>query len=197
MSFSFAEQKEENMYHISNDERAKKSARKIGCGLLYCLKDKNFTEITVTEVQKASNVGRATFYRLFDNITDVLSYLCDNVFEKVGREYKGMNRANSKETSLIFIREWMENKTLLQAIADCNRMDLLYDSHVKYIGNNEKIFFDLSVPREQMNYLFMTMTACTSACLGAWLKNGAYETAEQLQDRLGDCFKTLCGIFAE
>ncbi len=63
------------MYHISKDERAKKSAIKIGNGLLRCLKTKEFYQITVTDIQKTSNVGRATFYRLFDNITDVLSYL--------------------------------------------------------------------------------------------------------------------------
>lgn len=184
------------MYHISNDERARKSARKISNGLLNCLKNKNFTEITVTDVQKSSNVGRATFYRLFDNITDVLSYLCDNIFEKVGQEFKSMRQLNQKETSLKFIQEWMNNKTLLKVIVDCNRMDFLYNSHSKYLGNNIEFFFpNLSISKEQMNYLLMTMTSCTSACLVAWIKNGAYENAEQLQNRLSDCFKTICNIF--
>lgn len=184
------------MYHISNDERAKKSAEKIGNGLLNCLNNKNLTEITVTDVQKASGVGRATFYRLFDNVTDVLSYLCDNVFEKIGSQYKETGNNDSKQTSLKFIKEWMNNKTLLKAIIDCNRMDLLYNSHAKYIGNNVEFFFpNLSIPQEQLNYLLITMTACVSSCLTAWFKNGAYETAEQLQNRLGDCFKTLSNIF--
>lgn len=186
------------MYHISKDKRAKKSAQKLGDGLLRCLNNKSFNDITVTDVQKASGVGRATFYRLFDNITDILAYLCDNIFEKVGCEYKGINKDNSKETSLKFIREWMNNRTLLQAIVDCNRMDFIYSSHAKYIGNHSELFFSsTSVPKEQLNYLLMTMTACTSACLSAWVKNGAYETAEQLQDRLSGCFKALCNIFNE
>ncbi len=184
------------MYHISDDERAKKSAQKIGSGLLTCLKNKSFDEITVTDVQKASTVGRATFYRLFDNITDVLSYLCDKMFEKIGSEFERNSKCNSKETSLKFIQEWMDNKTLLQAIVDCNRVDFLYNSHAKYIGNNVDFFFpNLSIPKEQLNYLLMTMTACTSACLSAWLKNGAHQTAEQLQNILCNCFETLYSIF--
>lgn len=184
------------MYHISNDERARKSARKIGNGLLNCLKTKGFFEITVTDVQKASDVGRATFYRLFDNITDILSYLCDNVFERVGYEYEKMNNFNSKESILIFIQEWMNNKDLLKAIVDCNRMDFLYNSHSKYISNNMEIFFpNLSTSKEQLDYLLVTMTACISAYLSVWLKNGAFETAEQLYDRLSNCFKTLCDIY--
>lgn len=184
------------MYHISNDERAKKSANKIGNGLIRCLKNKNFTEITVTDVQKTSNVGRATFYRLFDNISDVLSYLCDNVFEKVGQKYKVMKEFDSKEASLKFIREWMDNKDLLKAIVECNRLDFIYNSHIKYVNHNTGLLFsNLSCSEEQLNYLLMTMTACISACLSAWLKNGGYETAEQLHDRLSNCFKTLCNIF--
>ena len=32
--------------------------------------------ITITDIQKASGVGRATFYRSFDNINDVLYWQC-------------------------------------------------------------------------------------------------------------------------
>lgn len=189
-------QKEGLVYHISNDERAKKSAKKIGDGLLHCLKTKKFTAITVTDVQKAANVGRATFYRLFGNIADVLSYLCDSVFEEVGRKYEKNNNFNPQETSLKFIREWMQNKALLEAIVDCNRMDILYETHLKYLGVNKDFFFpNVSLNEEATTYLMMTMTACTSACLAAWLKNGAYETAEQLQSRMGSCFYMLCAAF--
>lgn len=184
------------MYHISNDLRAKKSADKIGLGLLKCLNNKNFVAITVTDVQKTSSIGRATFYRLFDNITDVLSYLCDSVFEKVGLEFKKMTNFNQKESLLKFIQEWMDNKMLLKAIVDSSRIDILYDSHTKYIGNNLDYFFPgLSINEEQTNYLLMTMTSCISACLTAWIKNGAFESAEQLQTQLFNCFKILSNIF--
>lgn len=184
------------MYHIPNDARAIKSAYKIGNGLLTCLNSKSFLEITITDVQKASAVGRATFYRLFDNITDVLAYLCDNVFEKVGSVCLKTDYFDSKETALNFIQEWMNNKVLLKAIVDSNRMDLLYDSHSKYLGKNFDYFFsNRSISEEQLTYLLTTMTACISACLTAWLKNGAHESAEQLRLRLGDCFSTLSAIF--
>lgn len=184
------------MYHISNDLRAKKSAQKIGTGLLKCLNNKSFTEITVTDVQKISSVGRATFYRLFDNITDVLSYLCDSIFEKVGLEFKKMNKFNHKESILFFIQEWMNNKTLLKAIVDSNRIDLLYDAHNKYIRKNLDFFFSgISIDDEHANYLLMTMTSCISAFLTAWIKNGSHESAKQLQNQLFKCFSTLSNNF--
>lgn len=184
------------MYHISNDKRATKSADLVGAGMLKCLEQKAFTEITVTDVQKASAVGRATFYRLFDNTADVLSYLCDSIFEKVSKEYAEFNSLNADETMLTFIRVWMENKTLLKAIADSNRMDFIYQSHIKYLLPVRDRFLPQNTMDETQNtYLVTTLTACTSAFLTAWSRNGAKESAEQLQLRIKECFRTLGQIF--
>ena len=68
------------MYHIKNDVRSQKSAKFISEGLQKCLAYKTFSEITITDVLRASYVGRATFYRLFDNLSDVLAYLCIPTF---------------------------------------------------------------------------------------------------------------------
>lgn len=184
------------MYHISKDLRAKKSAEKIGKGLLSCLKNKNFIEITITDIQKSSSISRATFYRLFDNIYDVLSYLCDNLFEKVNKQFKSIDNYNTKTTSLKFIQELMNNKSLLSALLNCNRMDILYYSHLKYISKNINYFFpNSSINKEQTNYLILTMTSLISSFLTAWLKNGSYETAEQIQTRLKNSLKILSNIF--
>lgn len=184
------------MYHISKDLRAKRSAEKIGNGLLSCLKNKNFIEITVTDIQKSSSISRATFYRLFDNIYDVLSYLCDNLFEEVNKQFKLIDKHNPKKTSLKFIQELMNNKSLLSALINCGRMDILYNSHLKYISKNIDYFFpNSSINKEQMNYLMITMTSLISSYLTAWLKNGSYETAEEIQNRLKNSLKILYNIF--
>ncbi len=185
------------MYHIPDDKRAKRSAERIGKSLLTCLNNKNFAEVTVTEIQKTAAVGRATFYRLFDNTADVLAFLCDNVFEQVGRGYLETNTNNPKKLTIDFIRKWMENKSLLKAIADCNRMDFIYNAHVKYLGENIDFFFpSIQTDKTQITYLMTTMTACTSAFLTAWLKNGEKETAEQLQNKLKNCFALLYAVYA-
>lgn len=184
------------MYHISNDKRAKKSAERIGKGLLFCLRTKSFSQITVTDVQKNSSVGRASFYRLFDNTADVLSYLCDGVFEKAGRDFSTIKPQNPKRTTLKFIECWMNDKTLLNAIIDCNRIDFLYNAHYKYVAKDINLFFpDEKLDEVKTNYLITTMTACTAAFLTAWLKNGGKETAEQLQYNLKNCFAALNKIF--
>lgn len=188
------EQKVIKMYHISKDKRAKVSAEKIGNGFVQCLQTKSFTDITVTEVQKKSGVGRATFYRLFDNTSDVLSFLCDRIFVEAGKEFSKMKNPTTDQTTLCFIERCMENKLLLKAIIESNRMDLLYNAHVKFIGQAQTYFFP-ETNKEELNYLLITLTACISAFVIAWQKNGSKETAENLQNRLKVCLKTLNKIF--
>ena len=65
------------MYHIKNDKRCLKSAERIGDALRSMLDEKPLSDITVTDIQRLSETGRSTFYRLFDNIDDVLLYIAE------------------------------------------------------------------------------------------------------------------------
>jgi len=65
------------MYHIKNDKRCLASAKKIGTALRALLRSKPLEEISITDIQKMSGTGRSTFYRLFDNIDDVILYMTE------------------------------------------------------------------------------------------------------------------------
>ena len=185
------------MYHIQNDIRAQKSAKLIGEGMLKCLGEKRFEEITVSDLQRASTVGRSTFYRLFDNAADVLSFLCDGIFEQAGREYAQLSKLTADETTLRFIRIFMENKALLKAIVESGRTEFLHAAHMKYLAPNDTFFPGTeTMDPVQVEYLMSTLTSCIAAFLSVWIKNGGQETAEQLQKRIKICFKMLGQIFA-
>lgn len=186
------------MYHIQKDIRAQKSAKLIGEGMLKCLEEKRFEEITVSDLQRASTVGRSTFYRLFDNPADVLAYLCDGIFEQAGREYAQLSKLTTDETTLRFIRIWMENKDLLKAIVDSGRTEFLHEAHMKYLAPNDTFFPGTeTMDPVQVEYLMSTLTSCIAAFLSVWIKNGGLETAEQLQKRIKICFIMLGQIFDE
>ena len=68
------------MYRIKDDKRVRTSARLIYTGLMRCLGSQRLSSLTVTDVLRSSGVGRATFYRIFDSLTDVLAYGCEQAF---------------------------------------------------------------------------------------------------------------------
>lgn len=182
------------MYHIPKDKRAYGSVEKICRALTECLKYKNFTDITVTDLQKTSKIGRATFYRLFDNTADVLSYLCDKVFIEAGKEFSKIAYPTADKTTLCFIEKCMQNKALLTAIVQSNRIDFLQNAHKKFFELGHEYFFP-NLKKDDLNYMTATLTACTCAFIISWIQNGGKETPTELQSKLKLCFKTLGNIF--
>ena len=62
----------------------KKNAKKdqFRDALIICMRTKSFSDVTISDLSRVSNVSRVTFYRYFSNTTDVLEYLCDSLFEE-------------------------------------------------------------------------------------------------------------------
>ena len=71
------------MYHISNDKRAKRSADAIVAGLISIAKVTPLPDITVSDLLRKTNLSRSTFYRLFDNVMDILEYECDSITQDI------------------------------------------------------------------------------------------------------------------
>ncbi|MGN1019879.1 MAG: TetR/AcrR family transcriptional regulator [Aristaeellaceae bacterium] len=184
------------MYHIQRDRRAQRSAQRIGQGLLTCLAEKPYAEVTVTDVQRAARVGRSTFYRLFDNTSDVLAWLCDGVFEQARQANDRLSRQTADETTLQFIRIWMENRTLLKAIVDSGRTDILHRAHMKYLPPNDAFFPETgAMDGVQLEYMMAMLTSCMTAFLRVWISGGGRESAAQLQERVRVCFRMLGNVF--
>ena len=116
------------MIRMKNDKRAKHSAELLLGGLVKCINEKDFTEISISDLQKSSGVSRATFYRLFDNVQDVLAYKCELLAITMETEYKKI-KPDEREPFLLFsLRFWLENHAFLDAIFKCNRGDILQNS---------------------------------------------------------------------
>ena len=100
-------------------------------GLGKCLEEKPFNKITVNDVYEKSFVSRATFYRLFDNLSDVLSYECDTLFAERLKLIENRTFSDKKEQALYCIRIWLSHTSLVKAIVDNNLYRILYDTHAK------------------------------------------------------------------
>ncbi len=168
------------MYHIKEDKRSRRSARLIGDAMIKCLQDSDFADITVTMLVRVSQVGKATFYRLFDNIHDVLVYLSDRMFQEVMEQAESEEIVSVQEMHLLFLRAWMEQDRLLQAVLDhggpfpnCASgqvQDLIGAFSVRYPNFSQR----------ELQYMIPTGLNTTVAVLKIWLESGKTETPEEL-----------------
>ena len=169
------------MFHIKPDKRSQASAVLVVQGLYKCMEEKPFAAITITDVQRASTVGRATFYRLFDTLPDVLAYQCDQVFQQLVTIGKNTPNMPHRAVHRIFFAAWQEHETLLKAIIASNHMELIYGTYRRFIPAIKEIMAsELSLDEEETDYAAGFIIASIVSILETWVKRGQTKTPEEL-----------------
>lgn len=91
------------MYRIGNDKRKTQSAKLVCKGLEELIQTQGYNDITITNIVNASGVGRATFYRLFDDKSDVILYQMESVFTELILRVESSSESEEIVTSLFEI----------------------------------------------------------------------------------------------
>ena len=182
------------MYHIKDDLRAEKSAELLYEGLKRCMNDKDFDKIRITDITKESTVSRATFYRNFDMVIDVLYWKCDQLFRQVLTDYvstePGIDQANGL-ISYVFTF-WVNHTDILEILIEQGRIDIIFNSFI----NNAKIVMNyigkkISISELDYNYFISTRVGVFIGMFQAWIAGGKKETADELIAILDKQFDVL------
>ena len=169
------------MYHISHDKRSVESANLIYDGLLECMKKKPFTEITISDLQRASSVARTTFYRSFDNISDVLYWKCDTSFHEVLAGYTPEKFPTEYELARHYFDYWMSHSDILELLLQINRQDIIYACHLKNAELLRERYGDiLGFSKKHANYFMAIRTGFTISFLTVWLRGGKKESPDEI-----------------
>lgn len=169
------------MYHISKDKRAIQSSELIFKGLLECIKKKPFDQITVSDLQKVSGVARTTFYRAFDNISDVLYWKCDTCFYEVLGNYRPNPFQGELELARHYFEYWINHSDILELLMQIGRQDIIYACHMKNADILQQRFGNLpGINMKHGNYFIAIRTGFTISILTVWLKGGRKESADEL-----------------
>lgn len=189
------------MYHIKNDKRSIQSSIMIYDALVELIQEKNYVEITVSEVVDRAKLGRTTFYRNFDSIDDVLRMKCDEKFHKLKDyliEYYKENRSiPSPHTPFLkpFLRYWYVNSSILEQLIKANRTDIIKESFLTmchtlatYIPKETNILFNYS------NYFIEIRSAVVISILTEWIKNNKNIAPDDLADILLSQMKEMIKI---
>lgn len=167
------------MYHIIQDKRARRSAQRICSALTTCLQQKPFDKITITDIQKVSFVSRATFYRLFDSLEDVLACQIDARFEAM---LAAIEREPQQQRLQAAFAHWMQmDPGLLQALHDCNRADILLAAHDRYKERVRAVLLPACAGGgSQADHLMAALGSLIAGTLIYWVENGRRQTAQEL-----------------
>jgi AcrR family transcriptional regulator len=172
------------VYHIKDDPRSIKSANLLYAGLMECLKKKPLAKVTVTDVTKVSTVGRATFYRSFDEVPDILAWRCNLEFEKTLSSFVASNPPMEKEDELLLyvLRHWMSSPKILEVLIDAGRLDIIFNAFV----NNAHIIMDflesrgIDMKTDDFEYFISVRAGFFIGIIRAWVACGKTQTPEEV-----------------
>ena len=177
------------MYHIKDDKRAKTSAGLIYEGLKKCMREKPFEKITISDIQRESTVGRATFYRNFDGLIDVLYWQCDCSFREMAtlflesKEYQKMKAG----MLLCFFDYWTERSEILEQLLTVSRVDIIYDCHLKNSFSITEFYNNVQpLPHVDYEYFMALRSGVLIGMLLVWIKRGKMENPAQLRRILSE-----------
>lgn len=176
------------MFHCKEDIRAERSAAMLYDALAEELKEKPLAKVTVSDISKRSTVSRATFYRNFDEIIDLLYWKCDRAFHEVLMSFSDSEPDLTKEDVLIefLLRYWMEpeHARLMETIISAGRLDIIYNSFVNNAGIvlNFMKTHDISMSTDNYEFFISVRAGFFVGIIRAWIQTGKKQTPEELSE---------------
>lgn len=193
--FQIAFLRKDIMYHIPEKRRPQESAQLICDGLERCLEEKPFSKIRINDVARASFVSRATFYRLFDSITDVLAYECDRVFAERMRVAADASFASKTEQAVFSAKIWLSHPTLIRAIVENDLYYILFETHAKNAELLKKLYPLPFEDEKQVDYFLSVLSSMICGALAVYFKHGATEPIEEVYKTVCQCADVITETF--
>lgn len=184
------------MYHIKSDRRSLSSANELAKGLNTCLKTMPLSTVTVTDLHRVTGISRATFYRLFDNIEDVLLFQCDQMVAQLQENSEVFAGASLYDTMRSMILLGFENLEFLESMVRNRRFDLLYEYTARRIFTIESLrqTFAEGLDEVELEYMISNFSMSLVATLTTWIRRGRKESAEELFEYSARYWETISRI---
>ncbi len=187
------------MYHINNDPRSLKSAKMLYDGLVQLTKEKPLHSITVTDLVDASNVGRTTFYRHFDEIEDVLHFHCDQVCEGLLTYLINLVENNNSVKYPVVLRPVLRyfdsHSEIIEVLINTKRLDILHNSMSKtWTPIKARATQRFGIHEDHINYIQAIRISTIVGILVEWIKSGKQQTPDELADTLIDIISELISL---
>jgi AcrR family transcriptional regulator len=171
------------MYRKSDDKRVRQSTEKLYQAILALLNDKSFEDIGIKEVCDKASIGRATFYRNFDYVEDIMRYkLSLYVDELQALHDKYMNDCNCVLDELeLFCDFWVKNGDFLQTLHNTKQWPLFVEqiTTATQIKLQDKIT-EFGLSDVQKAYFQDAVLSSITTMLHTWINLGKVETAKEL-----------------
>lgn len=147
----------------------------------------------MTELSQESQLSRKTFYRLFNNKDDVLSYLFEQLYIKCLEELRSRNANHYWDVVQCYFDFWEKRKNTLSVFSKNGLLPALFDGAYKYSFSvfmqvrSKDVSQEYSVP---LPYLLAYSIGGIHSMLMKWAENEMEIPSCQLIETLRKAFSS-------
>ena len=148
------------------------------------MKEKDYTNITVTDIIKKAQVSRASFYRHFNSIGDILEYSLQKLFDRVTDEVIPLLvSSNEKEIREFLFAYTYQNMAMHEMLAAClpSNMAVILSRSMTYMQNNGGLTGEMS---SEEKYRLYARSGVINSILMKWLADGKEESVEEIVNQI-------------
>ncbi|MGM9971418.1 MAG: TetR/AcrR family transcriptional regulator [Anaeroplasmataceae bacterium] len=161
------------MYELKSNKKSLESQKIIYKALRQLLLTKPLNEITVKDICTSCGVSRATFYRNFNNVCDVLSVMLEFFYNRYLNE-----RVNHSNQLLFFFEYWYYHRDLINIITTQNE-NILKDCMKRHFNKENNIYIN------NLKFSILSSLLCT------WSKSKK-ETPKEMEELTRDILQNKC-----
>lgn len=171
------------------DRRTKYTKKIIKDTFIKLLDEKDIKKITVSEICKLADINRATFYRYYIDVYDLLDKIQEEFIDELKAPYlKDPSRVNSvgnfsKEILQVFI----ENKELVKILFDTNNNIYFLNEvlEVAYIMCKNKWEYDIpNITEDEINYAATFIFNGALGVVNFWVMNNFDKDIEEVSNAI-------------
>lgn len=180
--------------NTTNGKIAEQSKKKIANALLVVLQQYDYKEITITQLAQEAKLSRKTFYRLFTDKEEVLSFLFENLYIECFEQIKSQRTQCYWDIVQCYFDFWEERKSLLLIFRQSTLLPVLFDGAYKYSFSifeyvrSKDVVEQLS---EELPYLLAYSIGGMHSMLLKWVENDMIIPSCVLVEQLKNGFQSM------
>ena len=180
--------------NTTNGKIAEQSKKKIADAFLIVLQQYDYKEITITQLAQDAKLSRKTFYRLFTDKADILTYIFENLYMECFSKIKSQGTQCYWEIVQCYFDFWEEHKSLLIIFKQSELLPVLFDGAYKYSFSIFEYIRSKDVAEqlsEKLPYLLAYSIGGMHSMLLKWVENDMSIPSFVLIEQLKNGFNSM------
>lgn len=170
---------------MGQDARVRYTKMMIQVNFVSLLKQKPLNKITVKEICEAAEINRATFYRYYLDVFDLMEQLEGEILEELQQTLQIATQQDVHKTLVVILEKMKQNGALYSALFSSNGdpgfpLKIFQTCYAETASYIKAQYPNLDEVRQAWVYVFAAQGS--SGILSYWINDGMIEPPEQVAD---------------